>query len=58
MKKTEQERLEIVQDLIDRLIYLPDSEQQFFMSLLTDLFKAYPVRYEIVDGIRVYKIKK
>ena len=55
---TEQERLEIVQDLIDRLIYLPDSEQQFFMSLLTDLFKAYPVRYEIVDGIRVYKIKK
>lgn len=58
MPKTEQERLEIIQDLIDRLLYLPPAEMEVFTRMLNSCFNEFPVHYEVVDGIRVYKINK
>jgi hypothetical protein len=58
MPKTEQERLEIIQDLIDRLLYLPKEEMDIFIKILDNLFHDFPVHYEIVDGVRVYKLPK
>lgn len=61
MPQTEQERLEIIQDLIDRLLYLPETERDVFMRILNSLFEDFPIYYDVVDGVRVYnhvKIKK
>ena len=58
MPKTEQERLEIIQDLIDRLLYLPPLEMEAFTRMLDSFFNEFPIHYEVVDGIRVYKPTK
>ena len=58
MPINEQERLEIVQDLIDRLIYLKGEQLELFMSELDMLFSKNNVEYTIVDGIRIYNQNK
>lgn len=55
MPQTEQERLEIIQDLIDRLLYLNELDRQVFIRILSSVFHDFPVHYDVVDGVRVYK---
>jgi len=51
-------RNEIIQDVIDRLLYLPENERAEFMVYLDRLFKVYSTQMEIIDGIRIYNVKK
>lgn len=55
---TIQERNEVVQDVIDRLIYLPEDKLKEFNSYLNTLFNVYSVDVEVVDGVRIYKVKR
>lgn len=52
---TEDERKEIVQDVIDRLMYLSDRDRGVFMSELDKLFFEFELGTQIIDGIRIYK---
>ena len=52
------ERKEIVQNLIDRLLYLPDTDRVVFLDNLNSLFLNYNIDVEMVDGLRIYKIKR
>ena len=54
-----EERREIVQDIIDRLIYLPEKELLKFKSTLQSLMIIYPIDYEKVGVMRVInQVKK
>ena len=52
---TEDERKEIVQDVIDRLIYLPNKDRGIFMSELDKLFFEFEISTQTIDGIRIYR---
>lgn len=53
------ERQEIVQDIIDRLIYLPEKDLLNFKSTLKSIMVIYPIDYEQVGVTRVFNhIKK
>lgn len=54
----ERERNEIIQDVIDRLIYLPDDKLQEYKHYLDVLVSVYPIDMRIEDGIRIYHVKK
>jgi len=52
-----QERMEYVQDVIDRLLYLKGeklTEYQHYLDVLKDV---YPIDVTMENGIRVYHIK-
>jgi hypothetical protein len=51
---TEDERKEIVQDVIDRLMYLPSKDRGVFMSELDKLFFEFEIKSQVIDGIRIY----
>lgn len=53
---TTQER-ELLQDVVDRLLYLHERDRKHFDGLLKDLLDIYYIPYEVIDGIRVYSIK-
>jgi hypothetical protein len=53
-RPTENERLEIVQDVIDRLVFLPDEELKKYLEFLNKLKGIYPITVTIENGIRVY----
>lgn len=53
-----QERNEIIQNLIDRLLYLPEEDLKKFNEHLDTLFYLYDVKVQIVDGIRIYNTTK
>lgn len=53
-----EERNEIIQNIIDRLLYLPDDKVKEFSSYLDTLFYMYKIDVQIVDGIRIYKARK
>lgn len=48
------ERIEIVQDIIDRLLYLPEDKLQEYKSYLNTLVSVYPLDIKVENGIRVY----
>jgi len=52
------ERKEILQSVIDRLLYLSDNDRKTFLENLNNLFLNYNIDVEVVDGIRIYKIKR
>lgn len=52
------ERNEIVQDIIDRLLYLKDEDRKEFLYYIDILKDKYPINCIEVNGIRVYKISK
>jgi len=52
---TETERKEIVQDVIDRLIYLSPIDRGVFISELDRLFFEFELGTQTIDGIRIYK---
>lgn len=54
----EVERKEILQSVIDRLLYLSDNDRKTFLENLNKLFLNYNIDVEVVDGIRIYKIKR
>jgi hypothetical protein len=53
-RPTETERLEIVQDVIDRLVFLPDDELKKYLEFLNKLKGIYPITVTIENGVRVY----
>lgn len=52
------DRMEIVQDVIDRLLYLPDNDRKTFLDNLRGLFNSYNIDVEVVGGLRIYKTKR
>ena len=52
------ERNEIVQDIIDRLLYLKDEDRKEFLYYIDILKDKYPINCIVVNGIRVYKVSK
>lgn len=50
-------RMEIVQDVIDRLLYLPENDKNKFLDNLNKLFNLYAIDVEVVGGVRIYKNK-
>jgi hypothetical protein len=55
---TIQERNLVIQEVIDRLIYLPEDDLKKFNSYLDTLFNVYSIDVKVVDGIRVYNVKR
>jgi hypothetical protein len=53
-RPTETERLEIVQDVIDRLVFLPDEELNEYLSIMSILKEQYSITVTIENGVRVY----
>lgn len=51
----EEQRRELMQEIIDRLIYLPSSKRRDFLDTLLDSIEEYSLEYTINDrGMRVY----
>lgn len=56
---TIQERAEIVQDVIDRLLYLTPEDVKTYKQLLTTLNEQYPIDVQIdKSGLRIYSLNK
>lgn len=51
-------RNEILQPILDRLLYLPEEQKKEFVSYLDTLNNMYKVEVKVIDGIRIYDIKK
>jgi hypothetical protein len=51
-------RNEILQPILDRLLYLPDDQKEQFVSYLDTLNNMYKVDVKIIDGLRIYDVKK
>ena len=50
MNPTYEERKEIVQDVIDRIIYLNDKEKAEFLNYMRNMFRAYPLKNVKING--------
>jgi hypothetical protein len=46
--------LGMIQDVIDRILYLDIESKNSFSSDINELLNKYPINYEIVDGVRIY----
>ena len=53
-----QERKELIQDVIDRMIYLPKYRRSAFKDKLEMLIRMYPIEFKEVNGVRVFEIVK
>jgi hypothetical protein len=51
-------RNEILQPILDRLLYLPEDQKAQFVSYLDTLNNMYKVEVKVIDGIRIYDLKK
>jgi hypothetical protein len=54
----EKDNKEIIQDVIDRLLYLPEAELQAYKDRLNLLRLLYPIDMEEKNGMRVYHVTK
>lgn len=52
------ERNEILQPIIDRLLYLSASDLETYKFYLKMLEDIYPLDVRVKDGIRIYHVKK
>lgn len=52
------ERNEVIQDVIDRMLYLSDKNRDEFLYYIGLLKDKYPISYRVVGGIRVYEQQK
>jgi hypothetical protein len=51
----EKQRKELVQEILDRLMYLPSTKKRDFLDMLYDSFEEYQLEYTYNDrGMRVY----
>jgi hypothetical protein len=57
MESVEQ-RNEFIQDVIDRLLYLPEGQLQEYKDYLNRLTAVYPIQMEVKNGVRIYHITK
>ncbi len=57
MESVEQ-RNEFIQDVIDRLLYLPDAQLQDYKNYLNRLTAVYPIQMEVKNGVRIYHVTK
>jgi hypothetical protein len=55
---TEREQNEIIQDVIDRLLYLPNKDLEQYKKQLNSLVERHPLDVETIDGIRIYHVTK
>ena len=55
---TTEQRNELIQDLIDRLLYLPEDKSREYRSYLNRLNTVYTIPMEVKDGIRIYETIK
>jgi len=53
-----QERRELTQEVIDRLIYLPKYRRSAFKDKLEMLIRMYPIEFKEINGVRVFEITK
>ena len=54
--ETEQQRKELLQDVIDRLLYLPNGEQEKFVRLLELSLNKFQIAYNVQKGdCRIYQ---
>jgi hypothetical protein len=54
-----EERAEIVQDVIDRLLYLTPEDVKTYKQLLTALNEQYAIDVQIEEsGLRIYSLNK
>jgi hypothetical protein len=51
-------RNEILQPILDRLLYLPEDQKAQFVSYLDTLNNMYKVEVKVIDGLRIYDLKK
>lgn len=52
---TEQKRKEVIQEVIDRMLYLSPNRREVFMEILMDSFEAFPLDHEVNDrGIKIF----
>jgi len=52
---TEQKRKEVIQEVIDRMLYLSPQRREVFMEILMDSFDAFPLDHEVNDrGIKIF----
>ena len=52
---TEQKRKEVIQEVIDRMLYLPTKRREVFMEILIGSFEAFPLEHEVNErGIKVF----
>ncbi len=56
--KAVEERNETIQDVIDRLLYLPEDKLQEYKHYLDLLVQVYPIEMEVKNGIRIYHVTK
>jgi hypothetical protein len=55
---TVNERNETIQDVIDRLLYLPEEQLKEYKKYLDRLTQVYTVNMEIKNGVRIYNLTK
>jgi hypothetical protein len=55
---TEMQRNETIQDVIDRLIYLPEDKLKEYKNYLEILVEVYPIDMKVENGIRIYHVTK
>jgi hypothetical protein len=55
---TVNERNETIQDVIDRLLYLPEEQLKEYKTYLDRLTQVYTVNMEIKNGVRIYNLTK
>lgn len=52
----EKQRKDLVQEIIDRLMYLPSTKKRDFLDTLLDSIEEYPLEYTTNDrGMRIYR---
>jgi hypothetical protein len=56
--QTQQEQNEIIQDVIDRLLYLPNEDLAEYKKQLNSLVELHPLDVEIHEGVRIYHVTK
>jgi len=57
-RETIEERNEIIQDVIDRLLYLPTDEVQKYKNTLNVLNSLHPIEMVVSNGVRIYETIK
>jgi hypothetical protein len=55
---TETQRNETIQDVIDRLLYLPEDKLEEYKYYLGVLVDVYPIDMKVENGIRIYHVSK
>jgi hypothetical protein len=53
-----EQRNEIIQDVIDRLLYLPDGQIEEYKKYLSKLTEIYTIPMEVKGGVRIYHVTK